>query len=48
MDAIVPRAPACDRLGNRRIQFLAGVEVREIGMDEWVKANETFKPVWLG
>lgn len=33
---------------NRRVQFLAGVEVREISMDEWVKAHETFKPVWLG
>jgi len=33
---------------NRRVQFLAGVEVREIAMDEWVKANEAFKPVWRG
>ncbi len=33
---------------NRRVQFLSGVDVREISMEEWVKANETFKPVWLG
>ena len=33
---------------NRRVQFLAGVEVREISMEDWVKASEEFKPVWLG
>ncbi|HEY8880540.1 MAG TPA: hypothetical protein VIN03_23420 [Roseateles sp.] len=33
---------------NRRVQFLAGVEAREISMEEWVKASESFKPVWLG
>jgi len=31
-----------------RNKFLAGVEVREISMEDWVKANETFNPVWLG
>ena len=33
---------------NRRVQFLAGVEMREISMEDWVKANEAFKPVWFG
>lgn len=33
---------------NRRVNFLAGVDVREISMDDWVKANETFRPVWRG
>lgn len=33
---------------NRRVQFLSGVEVREISMDEWVKVNEASTPVWLG
>lgn len=33
---------------NRRVQFLAGVEVREISMNDWIKANETFQPVWRG
>ncbi|KQV52863.1 hypothetical protein ASC95_08675 [Pelomonas sp. Root1217] len=33
---------------NRRVQFLAGVEVREISMEDWVKANEEYKPVWFG
>ncbi|MGM9485634.1 hypothetical protein ACS5PN_30885 [Roseateles sp. NT4] len=30
---------------NRRVQFLAGVDVREISMDKWTKANAAFKPV---
>jgi hypothetical protein len=33
---------------NRRVQFLSGVEVREISMEAWVQANETFQPVWRG
>lgn len=33
---------------NRRVQFLSGVEVRDIGMDEWAQANASFKPVWRG
>lgn len=33
---------------NRRVQFLAGVEVREISMEDWIRATETLKPVWLG
>ncbi|HEY8878654.1 MAG TPA: hypothetical protein VIN03_13890 [Roseateles sp.] len=33
---------------DRRVQFLAGVEVREVRMDDWVKANEAFRPVWRG
>ncbi|MGM9484785.1 hypothetical protein ACS5PN_26560 [Roseateles sp. NT4] len=33
---------------NRRVQFLAGVEVREISMEDWIKASNTFKAVWLG
>jgi hypothetical protein len=33
---------------NRRVKFLSGVETREISMDDWVKANEAFHPVWLG
>ncbi|KQV53292.1 hypothetical protein ASC95_11110 [Pelomonas sp. Root1217] len=33
---------------NRRVQFLAGVEVREISMADWAKANAEFKPVWIG
>lgn len=33
---------------NRRVQFLAGVEVREISMDDWIKANEEYRPVWFG
>ncbi|WP_457393721.1 hypothetical protein [Roseateles sp. P5_E1] len=33
---------------NRRVKFLSGVEVREISMAEWVKANEAYQPVWLG
>lgn len=33
---------------NRRVQFLAGVEVREISMEAWVQANEAFQPVWRG
>ena len=32
---------------NRRVQFLAGVDVREISMDDWIKANEEYKPVWF-
>ena len=33
---------------NRRVKFLSGVEVREISMDAWAKANAEFQPVWLG
>jgi hypothetical protein len=33
---------------NRRVKFLSGVEVKEISMDAWVKATESFQPVWLG
>jgi hypothetical protein len=33
---------------NRRVQFLAGVEVREISMDTWLEANQRFQPVWRG
>ncbi|WP_457353246.1 hypothetical protein [Roseateles sp. P5_D6] len=33
---------------NRRVQFLAGVDVREISMEDWVKANEAYRPVWFG
>lgn len=33
---------------NRRVQFLSGVEVREISMDTWAEANESFRPVWFG
>jgi hypothetical protein len=29
---------------NRRVQLLAGVEVREISMDDWLKANKTSRP----
>ena len=33
---------------NRRVQFLSGVEVREISMEDWLKTNEAYKPVWIG
>ncbi|WP_457356241.1 hypothetical protein [Roseateles sp. P5_D6] len=33
---------------NRRVKFLSGVEVREISMADWVKANEEYQPVWFG
>ena len=33
---------------NRRVQFLSGVDAREISMEDWVKANEAYRPVWLG
>lgn len=33
---------------NRRVQFLAGVEVGEISMEDGRTVNETFKPVWSG
>jgi len=32
---------------NRRVRFLSGVEVQEISMDAWAKANEAFQPVWF-
>lgn len=32
----------------RRVRFLSGVEVREISMADWDKANEEYQPVWLG
>lgn len=32
---------------NRRVRFLSGVEVREVSMDDWNKANEAFQPVWF-
>ena len=33
---------------QQRVRFLSGVEVNEISMDDWVRANECFRPVWLG
>lgn len=33
---------------NRRVRFLSGVETREISMDDWLKANEAFQPIWFG
>lgn len=33
---------------NRRVQFLSGVEVREIAMEEWLQVSENFRPVWRG
>lgn len=33
---------------QRRVRFLSGVEVREISMDDWAKANEAYRPVWFG
>lgn len=33
---------------QQRVRFLSGVDVQEISMDDWVRANECFRPVWLG
>ena len=33
---------------QQRVRFLSGVDVSEISMDDWVRANEGFRPVWLG
>ena len=33
---------------NRRVNFLSGLDVCEITMDAWVKANEAYQPVWFG
>jgi hypothetical protein len=32
---------------SRRVRFLSGVEVREISMAAWNKANEAFQAVWF-